>query len=198
MCTMRTLHLLCPAITAKLKSSSLARSHRGPLRRSAMTASDSVSPHSGWGRWLSSISVATWSWSSCNLAAVFLVTIMVHSINSPAVRLSVLWCWRRNGGYWQILHFTYHNNACLPPPTYRSNTANLLRLCQCYTMWKVTENTEDTPPNKPLLAAGKHCPDWLIFFHVHNSQYTHNRISTIAVSQNRINGVQELLCAQFI
>ena len=36
--------------------SSLTRSRRGPLRRSMMTASDSVSPHIGWGgvRWLSS------------------------------------------------------------------------------------------------------------------------------------------------
>ena len=32
----------------------LARSRRGPLRRSTMTASDSVSPHIGWGCWLSS------------------------------------------------------------------------------------------------------------------------------------------------
>ena len=30
-------------------SSSLARSRRGPLRHSTMTASDSVSPHFGWG-----------------------------------------------------------------------------------------------------------------------------------------------------
>jgi len=35
-------------------SSSLAHSRRGPLRRSMMTASDSVSPHIGWERWLSS------------------------------------------------------------------------------------------------------------------------------------------------
>ena len=35
-------------------SLSLARSRQGPLRRSTMIASDSVFPHIGWGRWLSS------------------------------------------------------------------------------------------------------------------------------------------------
>jgi len=40
--------------TSTVTLSSLTRSRQGPLRRSTMTASDSVSPHIGWGRWLSS------------------------------------------------------------------------------------------------------------------------------------------------